>query len=338
MLASSVRNYLLALEKRIQPMRFRSDVWLRPVVVLVNTLLVVALAYALAELVASMLWNRLPLPEVKVVAVSGSSSEPVTTVGSNDYAAVGALHLFGRQEATLPVEAPPPPVAATPLNLRLVGVFFSERGGKALALIAEGSGVERSYRVGEQLPGGALLTQVQRDNVTVTRDGQVETLHLPRLEESRASAAEPPAPMPMEAPAPSPPMPVEVPAESDAVPEQSINSNGPQVIDATEVAKRLREASDQPQALQDIAFASPYLHDGQFVGFRLRPGRERQLMGQLGFNNGDVITEVNGTRLNNPRQGVSLLRELRESERVSMRVLRGGAEIPLVFSLGPTIK
>jgi general secretion pathway protein C len=86
--------------------------------------------------------------------------------------------------------------------------------------------------------------------------------------------------------------------------------------------------------LEDVAFASPYILNGQFLGFRLRPGRDRQLMQQLGLSNGDVITEVNGSRLNNPMQGFAMLQELTRAERISVRVLRNGAEIPLAFSLG----
>ncbi len=98
--------------------------------------------------------------------------------------------------------------------------------------------------------------------------------------------------------------------------------------------QRLRgEMATRPQALEDIAFASSYVQNGQFVGFRLRPGRDQQLLRQLGLNSGDVITEINGSRLNNPMQGFSMLQEVMSADQVSVRVLRSGAEIPLTFSL-----
>lgn len=331
-MASFLSNVLLAGEKRIGPILSRSDAWLRPATRSINALLVVALAYALAELTAAVLWDRLPLPANTVASVGPRSAASENSVARTaDYATVSNLHLFGRSDAPQPVEAPPPQVEVTPLNLRLVGVFFMERGGaKALALIAEGSGLERSYRVGEALPGGARLDQIQRDRVVVSNGGQQQTLNLPRLEETaKSSAGELPAASdeaPGE-PAPAPP------------PEQSKAPDGPQLIDAAKIASRLRGMADRPGALEDIAFTSPHLQNGQFLGLRLRPGRERDLMAQLGLKSGDVITEVNGARLHSPMQGFGLLHESMAAERVSVRVLRNGVEMPLAFSLGgPAVK
>jgi len=110
---------------------------------------------------------------------------------------------------------------------------------------------------------------------------------------------------------------------------------GTRKIDASLVASHLRSAiSNRPQALEDIAFASPFVRNGQFLGFRLRPGRDRQLMQKLGLSNGDVITEVNGSRLNSPMQGLAMLQQLMSADQISVRVLRVGTEIPLTFSLG----
>jgi general secretion pathway protein C len=90
----------------------------------------------------------------------------------------------------------------------------------------------------------------------------------------------------------------------------------------------------RPQALEDIAFASPYLQNGQFVGFRLREGRDPKLLGQLGLRGGDVVIEINGSRLSSPVQGLTLVREVLGADQVNVRVLRGGVQVPLTFSLG----
>ena len=332
MLANFLQNVLLAAEKRIGPALARSDAWLRPTVIFVNALLVVTLAYALAELAAALLWNRLPLPASAAPAPGSPSGEMAIAQQPADYAAVGAWHLFGQMEAPRHVEAPPPPASVTPLNLRLVGVFFIERGGKALALIAEGSGLERSYRIGEELPGGARLDRIQRDSVIISHGGQQETLNLPRLDSADRSPAsgDIPSVLPGDTPAPAEP--------PGQLPEQSTNAN-PRPVNAAMIASRLRGASDRSQVLQDLAFASPYVQNGRFLGFRLRPGRDRRLMKRLGLDSGDVITEVNGARFDDPLQGFSILRELVGAGRIDVRVLRRGIEIPLAFSSGkPTVK
>lgn len=313
------RRALSEIEKRVPLMLTRPEVWLRMAVVVVNAALVIALARTLAVLTLAFLFG----PSERLMTTALSAPEPATgevaSASRVDYAAMAAWRLFGRLETERPVEAPPTPLPITPLNLRLVGVFFIERDNdRALALIAEGSGQERGYRVGESLPGGARLDRVQRDHVVVSRNGRQEVLNLPKLSESSSI------------PLPSPP--------ASPVPDQEsspVSSLEPRAIDASVIAQRLRgQMATRPQALEDIAFASPYVQNGQFLGFRLRPGRDQQLLRQLGLNNGDVITEINGSRLNNPMQGLSVLQEVMNADQISMRVLRNGAEVPLTFSLG----
>jgi general secretion pathway protein C len=315
---------MLALENRLPPTLSRLTPWLRVTVEVVNVILVIALARALASLVVA-LWFGPSLPTTGIAVSTGPGASAIRADGSvhspADYAAISAWHLFGRLEVGRPVEASPVALPVTPLNLKLVGVFFVEQGDQALALIAEEGNLERGYRIGAPLPGGALLERIQRDHVIVSRNGRQELLNLPKLNEiDRLSipAAEPESP-PQDDP------------EVEAIPA---SFREPRVIDAKTVADRLRgEAAVRPQVLEDIAFASPYVQNGQFVGFRLRPGRDAQLLRQLGLSSGDVITEINGSRLGSPIQGLAMLHAVLNANQVEVRVLRNGAEIPLTFSL-----
>lgn len=302
---------------------------LRRAAKLVNALLVVVLARLLAGWVAVIWWGPPSLPIGAEAASVVELIPETTTPVAQSITAISNWQLFGRRETTVSVPPSPAPAAAVPLNLRLVGVFFVEhRGNRALALIAEGGGIEHGYRVGDALPGGARLERVERDKVVVSRNGRQEVLNLPQLEEIRGRSAidigEAPSVEAGDSPAPS-----------SAPPEPSLEPASlrePQLIDATALAARIRSAAS-PQALEEIAFASPYRQNGQFLGFRLRPGRDQQLLKQLGLNNGDVITEINGNRLQNPLQAFAMLRELQQADQVSLRVLRNGTEIPFVFSL-----
>ncbi len=331
------RRVLLAVEKRIPSALLGSEGWLRVAVAVVNAILVIALAHALAGLTLAMLTGYSLFPTgAPALVESKPGSDSTTPAHPASDSAIGSWHLFGQAEAVRPVETPAVPKPATPLNLRLVGIFFMEQGSdRALALIAESNGPERGYRIGESLPGGARLQRIQRDHVVISRSGREEILKLPKLGETAA-----PAITPMMTPPDAHEPPVEpsdeLPAEPLAEPPpEPVSSRGPGVIDATAVAFRLRGAMmTRPRALEDIAFASPYLQNGQFVGFRLRPGRHPQTFRQLGLNGGDVLTEINGNRLNSPVQGLTLLREVLNAGQIDVRILRNGAEIPLTFSLG----
>jgi general secretion pathway protein C len=335
-----VRRVLLAVEKRIPSALLGPEGWLRVAVAVVNVVLVIALAYALAGLTLAMLtgYSLSPAGSPALAESTSGSDNPPPAPPVAD-AAISSWHLFGQADAVRPVETLAAPAPVTPLNLRLVGIFFMERGGdRALALIADSNGPERGYRIGESLPGGARLQRIQRDHVVVSRGGREEMLKLPKLGEMAPTNA------PMMAPPDTPEPEIEPMVEPGAEPEaepvgepeaEPAASRKPQVIDATAVVSRLRgEVTTRPRALEDIAFASPYLQNGQFIGFRLRPGRDRQLFQQLGLNGGDVLTEINGSRLNSPAQGLTALQEVLNAGQINVRILRNGAEIPLTFSLG----
>ena len=335
-----VRRVLLAVEKRIPSALLGPEGWLRVAVAVVNVVLVIALAYALAGLTLAMLtgYSLSPAGSPALAESTSGSDNPAPAPPVAD-AAISSWHLFGQADAVRPVETLAAPAPVTPLNLRLVGIFFMERGGdRALALIADSNGPERGYRIGESLPGGARLQRIQRDHVVVSRGGREEMLKLPKLGEMAPTNA--PMMVPPDTPEPEIEPMVEPGAEPEAEPAgepeaEPAASRKPQVIDATAVVSRLRgEVTTRPRALEDIAFASPYLQNGRFIGFRLRPGRDRQLFQQLGLNGGDVLTEINGSRLNSPAQGLTALQEVLNAGQINVRILRNGAEIPLTFSLG----
>jgi general secretion pathway protein C len=306
----------------------RAEDWTGIAVVAVNLLLVIAIAHALAGLTLSVLTSQSPSLASVITSPATESGASAGSAAAQpaDVAAISAWRLFGKVEASRPAAPPPSAMPVTPLNLRLAGIFFTERG-RGLALIADGNSLERGYRIGDPLPGGARLERIERDQVVVSRNGREELIKLPKLDDPNRPVVPPQTPI-----LPAAPEPPVLPAPVEESGPTTFNA--PQVIDASDIANRLRdEASSRPQALEDIAFASPYVQNGQFVGFRLRPGRDRRIFQQLGLNGGDVLTEINGTRLNSPAQGLALLQELISASQLDVRVLRNGAEIPLTFTL-----
>ncbi|NJN46977.1 MAG: type II secretion system protein GspC [Candidatus Competibacteraceae bacterium] len=276
----------------------------------VTLILIILLAYDLARLT----WDFLPVPESLAPSLLESDAAGSLTVNTEpvvDYTVIASWHLFGELDES----KPPPATLAVPetrLNLRLAGIFYSANPSKALALVAESGGRELTYTVGDRLPGGVRLEQILSDRIILSRNGVLESLRLPKdtIGGSTARAASTPAPQTGLAPA------------SDAP------------IDASTIASRLRrEVVERPQVLEDLAFASPYQQDGQFIGFRLRPGRDRKLFQQLGLRPGDIVTEINGLRLTSPTQGLTLFQELLNTDQIAVQVLRNGAEIPLIFAL-----
>jgi general secretion pathway protein C len=136
--------------------------------------------------------------------------------------------------------------------------------------------------------------------VLLNRGGRLETLRLPK---DLAAAASPGGQMAM------PPLPQ---AQAQTAP--------------------LRDVISQNAAkLTDIIRPAPHVQEGQIVGFRVNPGRDRATFDALGFQPGDVVTDINGTVLDDVSQGLQIFQSLGEATQANVTVLRDGVPQVLVI-------
>ena len=60
------------------------------------------------------------------------------------------------------------------------------------------------------------------------------------------------------------------------------------------------------------------------VGFRVNPGRDRATFEALGLRPGDVVTDINGTVLDDPSRGLQVFQALGEATKANVTMLRDG--------------
>lgn len=266
----------------------------------VTAVLVIAIAYQLATLTWALVPGSTPVvaPVVRPAAGAGGAGP------ASDYSALKDAHLFGeaaeQPETVLPavVDAPD-----TTLNLILRGILsVSKPEDPNGSVIIESLGQSKTYYVGGTIEGadGATLHTVYSDRVLLNRNGRLETLRFPK--ELQASARSPAMAMPQRMP---------------QAPQQQTS---------------LREViSENASRLTDIMRPTPHVQEGQVVGFRLNPGRDRATFEALGFQPGDVVTDINGTVLDDPTQGLAVFQSLGESTQANVTVLRDGVPQVIVI-------
>jgi general secretion pathway protein C len=262
----------------------------------VTAVLVIAIAYQLATLT----WALVPGSTPAAVAPASRPSS-TTTAPAADYSALTGSHLFG-EAAEQPQVAAAPVVDApdTTLSLTLTGILSKNEDGSGSVLIKNSRNVEKTYWVGQDIEGadGAKLHSVYADRVLLDRSGRLETLRFPKdLSASTGSPmAMPPLPQTQTQPAP------------------------------------LREViSQNASKLTDIIRPAPHVQEGQIVGFRVNPGRDRATFEALGFQPGDVVTDINGTVLDDVSQGLQIFESLGEATQANVTVLRDGVPQVLVI-------
>jgi general secretion pathway protein C len=272
--------------------------YLPPIVIAV---LVLAIAYRLAELTWLLVPSTPPdSPPPPVIASRTTSPAPSTT----NYGSLATWHPFG----VAPAVTEQPVVAAldapdTTLALVLNGVQGYEEPTDGFAFISSGRGEQKLYHGGDVIEGanGATLHSVYADRVLIDRGGVIETLRFPEPQDL-ARAAPPTARL--------------------APPPQQSNAGS------------LREViSANASRITDIIRAAPHIEGDQMIGYRVTPARNREAFAQLGLEPGDVLTEVNGTALNDPASSLQVFESLGEASTATVTVLRNGSPQVVVIDM-----
>jgi general secretion pathway protein C len=271
--------------------------------------LVILLAVALADLT----WDLAPGPQPGVTAYgdkgSGVVSETAPSRPQTNRPIGSVQDLFGSAPDQEKNQAASQPVRETRLKLTLTGVLTRQgRPEQRLALIAREGAEEKVYREGDRIEG-ARIVRIEPRRVILLRNGVTEALNL-EVEEADTSAASGAARTPQ--------------------------GGG---IQRTGEHKRLvsRETLDRklenlPRLLRQ-AKAVPYEQDGQRLGFKVVNIQEGSVFEDLGIKQGDVIQAVNGQAIRRPKQALQAYRELRNSKRFKVDVLRDGQPVSLEYSV-----
>jgi len=214
-----------------------------------------------------------------------------------DLAAVTNAHLFGA--------APPPKqdganAPQTSIPLVLTGTIAGNDPQNGLAILGQTAQSVKVYAVGDNVPGGAKLHSVYSDRVVIERNGQLESLQLPR--QLNAGNAPPPS----------------------AAAFQGEN---------TSIERMRRMISDQPGLLADVMRPQPVMDHGRMNGFRVYPGRDRMAFMRLGLRPGDQVTAINGTPLDDRDRGEQILHTLGSSTEAHVTVIRNGQQQDLVLNI-----
>ncbi|MDT8385340.1 MAG: type II secretion system protein GspC [Gammaproteobacteria bacterium] len=280
-----------------------------PVVVLL--LLMVLLAQGMAQ----MTWELLPVQPQEPLLIPTRVADASPSAGKStpaNSAQISQWHLFG--DASQVVAAPIAKVVDAPdtqLNLKLLGVLASSDPVAARAIIADGKGIEEAYAIDASLPGNAVLREIYVDRVILEYRGRMETLRLPREEQANVEVSPDPV---------------------SAAPGRAVQQAG-----TTDNASLLREYRDalinNPQSLMNLVSASPVIEkdSGQLKGYRIRPGKDKELLGRFGLKSGDVVTGVNGVALNNPIKALEIMRDLSTATSVTLEVERNGVMESFAF-------
>jgi len=292
------------------------------------------LVLILAQSMATLTWDVLPeTPFVEPPDISANqrvvnNRNPSGSANTAGYNQIRSFHLFGiaRNKQLNPVVVAPTAQDApdTQLRLTLKGVVASDDIMEAWAIIADRMGNEESYTIEDSLPGGAILKEIYSDRIILLHSGRMETLRLPQTEltgknKIRNSASRR----------------ANSRLNSRRMNRSSSSNNVNRLSSAaTQTLKSYRDKLlNDPQSVMNSVRAEPYRQAGKLKGYRIFPGRDKQLFGQMGLEPGDIVTSVNGIALDSPLKGLEIMQQLSSASSVSVDVLRNGVSQSFESSL-----
>ncbi|MEZ8101311.1 type II secretion system protein GspC [Vibrio bivalvicida] len=245
-----------------------------------------------------MIWQPWSTPSISqwqpssVVKVGSDSSSRI------DISELQNSNLFGKYQTNAPV-VEQPKVQDAPksrLNVVLVGVVTSSNPDKSLAVIAN-RGQQATYGLNEVIEGTrAKLIQVQSDRVIIDNSGRNETVMLEGLKYTKPSDTAVQAPKSV--------------TRSQVSPD-SLNK----------IREEIRQ--DAKQIFQYVRM-SQVKQDGEVVGYRLSPGKDRALFDAVGLKPGDIAISINGLDLKDSAAMGEVFRSLSQLTELNLTVERNG--------------
>lgn len=86
------------------------------------------------------------------------------------------IDLFGKY---IPKQLGDANIKPSLLDVHVIGVMFSTNKKNSEVLLRFANGIERTFKNGDTIPGGAKIIHITSDGVIVNRDGTLERISLP---------------------------------------------------------------------------------------------------------------------------------------------------------------
>lgn len=268
-------------------------------------LLLFFVALWLCHSLARLFWVMVPVPDQvvpPVVPKMAASSADVAQVSIN----LATLNdLFGtfdpRSLAAVQPKEPeidPANVPITQLNLKLQGVIASSEPAKSWAIIGEASS-QKLYKIGDSIPGArnVKLRDIADLWVVLDNNGKSEKLWLYGEDGTKIAA---------------------VPRARNTRPQ-------PKPRDDRIVKEISQDQLAEAKSIGDVVRFMVATENGQMIGYKVRPGRKRELFDQVGLKNNDIVVSVNGIEVNEPQKVREVYQALKTATEANLEVMRDGS-------------
>jgi type II secretion system protein C len=248
-----------------------------------------------------------------------------------------------------PQESGPAPVVEEDLHLKLIGTSLLSKS-KPYAIIEDPAGNESLYQVGEDIPDAGKLVGVETNRALIDRGGHRVAIEIP----SSDLPAVPPSQLGLPPGAIRGPMLRGLPAamrrklerlrggaaaasdDSDDNDNSDDKDNSDDNNSAKIQLKKLgpgkfevsrtevQQTMENPAQFFSQMRALPHFVNGKTDGFSISQVQPGSVFQQLGLQDGDLLTSIDGQPVTNPMQAMGLIQAVKTASAIDLTVNRGG--------------
>lgn len=252
---------------------------------------------------AVLVWYLAPAPDLPVAPVVPTTLVRTDSLaGRNiDIAATQQLNLFGDASAQPVVEQPvveQPRIEITKLNLELQGIIAANDPKLSWAIIGRADN-QKLYKIGDPIDDarGVKIAEIHALKVILNNNGNLEELWLYGEDGTKVASTAPQTYTP--------------PASSGPEPDVQANVSRGQL--------------EQARNIGDVVRFMVATENGRMIGYKVRPGRKRELFDQVGLQADDIVVSVNGIEVNEPQKVREVYQALKNATEANLQVMRDGA-------------
>ncbi|HVA80111.1 MAG TPA: type II secretion system protein N [Candidatus Binataceae bacterium] len=294
-------------------------------IVAVNFLLIVAIAYFAARAVNQFIAQS--MATIPVPASTGGGRHGAVVHGRDFYDSIVKRDVFNLAPlANQPDQA----LTAIDLHLKLLGTSAAVKHGPS-AIIEDQSGNQSLYHIGDDIPDAGRVVSIEKNRAIIEHGGQHVPLDIPS-DEMPGGVQAPAAPVirpafrglgPLHL---SPNLRAKGPMPDIDVEDEGPNKYG---LKRTDVRVALAHSIDLATQIK----ATPSMDGSQQNGYQLTDIESGSLFDDLGLEDGDVLTQINGRPINNPSVAAGMLATLQMRPSIDVSVIRDGHTVDLHYDI-----
>lgn len=298
-----------------------------------NFLLIAGIAYFAARSVNDIIIQSLQGAPALPPAVSASEA----TGGAHPrtyYDQIVTRDVFN----LVPHEVAAPVVTTVDLHIKLLGTSQATRE-RPFAIIEDQNGDQALYTVGDDIPNAGRLVSVQKSRIIVLAGGQQVALDLPNDQlpggvesvRSTPSRAGTRRPIQLSPSAILPPTVALSKKDENDVPDVDVDEEGENRygLKRSEIKDALAHSTKLFQQIHAI----PNIQNGKTNGFTLDEIEPGSVFEDLGLEDGDQLTAIDGRQIENPAEAVGLLATIQTRSSVDITVMRDGHPVSLHYDI-----